>query len=53
MDKYESLEQEVLRLRKGEDGKPLTLEEVSQRLGITRERARQIEAKALAKENKK
>ncbi len=43
-------EQEVLRLRFGlDDGRPRTLEEVGQMFGVTRERIRQIEAKALRK----
>ncbi|MCF7934940.1 MAG: RNA polymerase sigma factor RpoD [Synergistales bacterium] len=43
-------EREVLRLRFGlEDGHPYTLEEVGRRFGVTRERIRQIEAKALRK----
>ena len=43
-------EKEVLRLRFGlEDGHPYTLEEVGKRFGVTRERIRQIEAKALRK----
>ena len=32
-----------------DDGHPLTLEEVGQKFGVTRERIRQIEAKTLAK----
>ncbi len=43
-------EQEVLRLRFGlDDGRARTLEEVGQIFGVTRERIRQIEAKALRK----
>ena len=43
-------EAKVLKLRFGlEDGKPRTLEEVGQMFGVTRERIRQIEAKALRK----
>ena len=43
-------EEKVLRLRFGlEDGRPRTLEEVGQRFEVTRERIRQIEAKALRK----
>lgn len=43
-------EQKILRLRFGlEDGKNHTLEEVGQEFSVTRERIRQIEAKALAK----
>ncbi len=43
-------EAKVLRLRFGlDDGRPRTLEEVGQRFQVTRERIRQIEAKALRK----
>jgi RNA polymerase primary sigma factor len=43
-------EQKIIRLRFGlEDGKSHTLEEVGQEFSVTRERIRQIEAKALAK----
>lgn len=43
-------EEKVIRLRFGlDDGKSMTLEEVGQLFGVTRERIRQIEAKALRK----
>jgi RNA polymerase primary sigma factor len=43
-------ERKVVRMRYGlDDGKPRTLEEVGQAIGVTRERVRQIEAKSLAK----
>ena len=43
-------EQKVLRLRFGlDDGRPRTLEEVGKQFNVTRERIRQIEAKALRK----
>ncbi len=43
-------EEKVIRLRFGlEDGRPRTLEEVGKEFSVTRERIRQIEAKALRK----
>jgi RNA polymerase primary sigma factor len=43
-------ERQVVRLRYGlTDGRPRTLEEVGHEFGVTRERIRQIESKALAK----
>ena len=43
-------EEKVLRLRFGlEDGRARTLEEVGKEFNVTRERIRQIEAKALRK----
>jgi RNA polymerase primary sigma factor len=43
-------ENRVLQLRFGlQDGRSYTLEEVGQKFGVTRERIRQIEAKALSK----
>jgi RNA polymerase primary sigma factor len=45
-----SREEKVLRLRFGlDDGRPRTLEEVGKEFNVTRERIRQIEAKALRK----
>lgn len=50
MDTLSEREQRVLALRFGlEDGKPHTLEEVGRDFQVTRERIRQIEAKALRK----
>jgi len=50
LDTLTDREEEVLRLRFGlDDGKARTLEEVGRVFGVTRERIRQIEAKALRK----
>ena len=50
MDTLSEREQKVLAIRFGlEDGKPHTLEEVGREFQVTRERIRQIEAKALRK----
>lgn len=50
LDTLTDREQKVLRLRFGlDDGKPCTLEEVGKKFNVTRERIRQIEAKALRK----
>jgi len=42
-------EARVIRLRYGFEGEPLTLDEVGQKLRLTRERVRQIEGQALTK----
>ncbi|MCI8950684.1 MAG: RNA polymerase sigma factor RpoD [Lachnospiraceae bacterium] len=50
LDTLTEREQKVLKLRFGlEDGRPRTLEEVGKEFNVTRERIRQIEAKALRK----
>ena len=50
MDTLTDREQKVLRLRFGlDDGRARTLEEVGKEFDVTRERIRQIEAKALRK----
>ncbi len=49
LDKLEGTEREVLELRFGFEEEPQTLEKIGARLGVTRERVRQIEKKALFK----
>ena len=50
LDTLTEREEKVLRLRFGlVDGRPRTLEEVGKEFNVTRERIRQIEAKALRK----
>lgn len=50
LSKFSDRERDVIMLRFGfYDGKPRTLEEVGQKYGVTRERIRQIESKALRK----
>ena len=47
MERLRSRERSVLMLRFGLEGEPLTLEQIGRRLGVTRERVRQLEAQAL------
>lgn len=50
LEKLEDREKQILKMRFGLDGRrPLTLEEVSQEIGRTRERVRQIQNQALTK----
>jgi len=49
LDRLTPREAEVLRLRHGIDGEPMNLEEMAKAKGCSRERIRQIEAKALRK----
>jgi RNA polymerase sigma factor (sigma-70 family) len=49
LDTLTPREAEVLRLRHGIDGEPMNLEEMAKAKGCSRERIRQIEAKALRK----
>ena len=52
LDEIDAREAEVLRLRFGIDHEdPMTLKEIGQRVGLTRERVRQIEKEALGKLN--
>jgi RNA polymerase primary sigma factor len=49
LDMLDSNESRVLRLRFGLEGEPQTLEKIGRVFGVTRERVRQIEARALKK----
>jgi len=50
LDSLSDRERQVIRLRYGlEDGKTHTLEEIGNTLNVTRERVRQIEARAMEK----
>jgi len=40
-------EREIIRMRFGFDGEPMTLEEIGQKIGLSRERIRQIEKKVI------
>jgi RNA polymerase primary sigma factor len=52
LNKIDQREAEILKLRFGlEDGQPLTLKEIGEKVGLTRERVRQIEGEALRKLN--
>ena len=54
LDAIDEREARVLRLRFGLDGKePLTLKQIGQEIGLTRERVRQIEVEALRKLNQR
>ena len=52
LSRIDRREAEILKLRFGlEDGQPLTLKEIGEKVGLTRERVRQIENEALRKLN--
>lgn len=46
LQKLPPREQQILRMRFGFDGEPMTLEEIGKKMGLSRERIRQIEKKA-------
>ena len=52
LNKYPEKTQTVVRLRLGADGRRHTLEEVGQKMGVTRERIRQIEKKFFQRSEK-
>ncbi len=49
LERLDENEREIIRSRYGLDGEPETLEKIGRRFGVTRERIRQIEVKALEK----
>ena len=52
LDQIDEREAKILRLRFGlDDREPMTLKEIGEEIGLTRERVRQIEHEALAKLN--
>ncbi len=47
LEDLEPREREIIRLRFGFDGEPMTLEDIGQKIGLSRERIRQIEKKVI------